>query len=177
MAWCVITQISAWMTLLLPFYLKCSRISWFYHHHSQVSNMFSLYAETFPLLMPITFPVLTLGASVHRTVTHVYWLAVAWSYRFLNYTVTLHRITSPLYYSPPPSRNPYNLNMDDTLFSSSSFPKLRNLLTNMSVSHTTLPVNNEVESVCKEAVAICFKVLSRHVLGRTEENNEKPQPG
>jgi hypothetical protein len=35
-----------------------------------------------------------------------------------------------------------------------------------------MTVNNELDKMWKEAVMIYFKVLSQHLLGGTEENNE-----
>jgi hypothetical protein len=36
-------------------------------------------------------------------------------------------------------------------------------------------MNDELESIWKEAVMACFKILSWHILGGTEENSEIPQ--
>jgi hypothetical protein len=38
-------------------------------------------------------------------------------------------------------------------------------------------MSNELERVWKEAVMARFKILSQHLPGETEENQEKPQSG
>jgi hypothetical protein len=44
-------------------------------------------------------------------------------------------------------------------------------------SNERMIVNNELESMWKEAVMAQFKVLSRHLPGGTDEIHEKPRSG
>lgn len=36
---------------------------------------------------------------------------------------------------------------------------------------------NELEVLCKESAMVLFKLVSRHLPGRTEENHSKPRDG